>query len=81
MPMEDRQLYTLYCVTSNGHYTAIQGARPTYDIQLLERLVDIVEAVRPGRGQYYELHIARVTEDWTPTEAEWAEIKRIQRSL
>ena len=79
--MEARPLYTLYCVTSNGHYTAIQGARPTYDIQLLERLVDIVEAVRPGRGQYYELHIARVTEDWTPTEAEWAEIKRIQRTL
>ena len=79
--MEARPLYTLYCVTPNGHYTAIQGARPTYDIQLLEQLVGIVEAVRPGRGQYYELHIARVTDDWTPAEPEWAEIKRIQKSL
>ena len=79
--MEARPLYSLYCVTSNGHYTAIQGARPTYDLQLLERLIEIVEVVRPGRGQYYELHIARVTEDWTPTETEWAEIKRIQRTL
>jgi len=79
--MEARPLYSLYCVTSNGHYTAIQGARPTYDLQLLERLIEIVEVVRPGRGQYYELHIARVTEDWTPTESEWTEIKRIQRTL
>lgn len=79
--MEARPLYTLYCVTPNGHYTAVQGARPTYDRQLLEDLIDIVQVVRPGRGQYYDLYISQVTEDWAPTAPAWTEIKRIQKSL
>ena len=79
--MEARPLYTLYCVTPNGYYTAVQGARPTYDLHLLESLVGIVEVVRPGRGSYYELYISQVTEDWAPTAEGWTEIKRIQKTL
>ena len=79
--MEVRPLYSLYLITHTGHYTAVQGARPTHDIELLWRLVEIVETVRPGRGKYYELHVARVTEDWQPTDADFAEIKRLQGAL
>lgn len=79
--MEVRPLYSLYLITHTGHFTAVHGARPTHDIQLLEQLVSIVESIRPGRGKYYELHIARVTEDWQPTDADFADIKRIQRAL
>lgn len=79
--MEVRPLYSLYLITHTGHYIAVQGARPTHDIQLLEQLVAIVESIRPGRGKYYELHIARVTEDWQPTDNDLAEIKRLQRVL
>ena len=79
--MEVRPLYSLYLITHTGHYMAVQGARPTHDIQLLWRLVEIVESIRPGRGKYYELHIARVTEDWQPTDADFAEFKRLQGTL
>jgi hypothetical protein len=79
--MEVRPLYSLYLITHTGHYIAVQGARPTHDTQLLEQLASIVESIRPGRGKYYELHIARVTEDWQPTDADFAEIKRLQREL
>ena len=79
--MEVRPLYSLYLITHTGHFTAVQGARPIHDTQLLEQLVAIVESIRPGRGKYYELHIARVTEDWQPTDTDFAESKRLQRSL
>ena len=79
--MEARPLYTLYCVTPNVPYTSLHVGRPTYDRQLLEDLIDIVQVVRPGRGQYYDLYISQVTEDWAPTAPAWTEIKRIQKSL
>lgn len=79
--MEDRQLYSLYVVTHTGHFTAVHGARPVSDKNLVKDLERIVEQMRPGRGKYYELHIALVTEDWQPTVADLSEIRRIQASL
>lgn len=60
------RLCQLYIVTATGYYTAVQGARPVQDLELLHRMIPYVEAVRPGRGRYYELHVAHVTEDWVP---------------
>ena len=62
------QLHQLYIVTADGYYTAIQGARPVQDLDLLHKTTPLVEAVRPGRGRYYELHVAAVTENWVPDE-------------
>lgn len=79
--MEDRQLYSLYIVTHTGHFTAVHGARPVSDVKVVEDLKGIVEQMRPGRGKYYELYTARVTEDWQPTMADLTEIRRIQAAL
>jgi hypothetical protein len=79
--MEDRQLYSLYIVTHTGHFTAVHGARPVQDVKLVHDLETLVEQMRPGRGKYYELYVARVTEDWQPTVADLAEIRRIQAAL
>jgi hypothetical protein len=74
-------LHNLYIVTATGHYTAIQGARPTKDRELLESATKLIDAVRPGRGRYYELYIATVTEDWIPDDISRRRIIGIQDKL
>lgn len=74
-------LFNLYIVTATGFYTAIQGARPTPNTELLERAFDTVDAVRPGRGRYYELLIIPVTADWQPTEDGLNKIYKLQETL
>jgi hypothetical protein len=74
-------LCQLYIVTATGYYTAVQGARPVQDLDLIHRMIPSVEAMRPGRGRYYELHIARVTEEWIPDDASRREMVDIQEAL
>jgi hypothetical protein len=75
------QLYQLYIVTADGYYTAIQGARPVQDLDLLHKTTPLVEAVRPGRGRYYELHVASVTENWVPDEVSRVAMNAIQNRI
>jgi len=75
------QLYQLYIVTADGYYTAIQGARPVQDLDLLHKTTPLVEAVRPGRGRYYELHVASVTENWVPDEVSRVAMNVIQNRI
>ena len=75
------QLYQLYIVTADGYYTAIQGARPVQDLDLLHKTTPLVEAVRPGRGRYYELHVAQVTEDWIPDDLSHGAMVKLQEKL
>jgi hypothetical protein len=75
------QLYQLYIVTADGYYTAIQGARPVQDLDLLHKTTPLVEAVRPGRGRYYELHVASVTENWLPDEVSRVAMNAIQNRI
>jgi hypothetical protein len=79
--MEERKLWALYVITHTGSFTAVQGARPVEDISIVHDLEAVVEKVRPGRGKYYELYIARCTDDWQPTVADLVEIRRIQAAL
>ena len=75
------QLHQLYIVTADGYYTAIQGARPVQDLDLLHKTTPLVEAVRPGRGRYYELHVAQVTEDWIPDDLSHGAMVKLQEKL
>lgn len=75
------QLYQLYIVTADGYYTAVQGARPVQDLDLLHKTAPIVEAMRPGRGRYYDLHVASVTENWVPDEISRAAMHTIQDKI
>ena len=75
------QLHQLYIVTADGYYTAIQGARPVQDLDLLHKTTPLVEAVRPGRGRYYELHVASVTENWVPDEVSRVAMNVIQNRI
>ena len=72
------QLHQLYVVTADGYYTAVQGARPLQDLDLIHKLTPLVEAMRPGRGRYYELHVASVTDNWVPDEVSMIAIRSIQ---
>jgi len=81
MPMDERKLWALYIITHTGSFTAVQGARPVDDINILYDLESSVEKVRPGRGKYYELYITQCTDDWQPTTSDLVEIRRIQASL
>jgi hypothetical protein len=75
------QLYQLYIVTADGYYTAIQGARPIQDLDLLHKTGPLVEAVRPGRGRYYDLHVASVTDNWVPDEVSRAAMHTMQNKI
>lgn len=75
------QLYQLYIVTATGYYTAVQGARPIQDIELLHRMIPYIEAVRPGRGRYYDLHAAHVTADWIPDDLSHSAMIKLQDQL
>ena len=75
------QLHQLYIVTATGYYTAVQGARPVQGVELFNNMMPYVEAVRPGRGRYYELHVATVTEDWVPDDASRRAMVNIQDRL
>lgn len=79
--MEDRKLYALYCVTSTGFFTAVQGARPIDDIRAIYALEELVEQLRPGRGSSYELAVVQVDETMQPRAADLQEIRRIQKTL
>jgi hypothetical protein len=72
------QLHQLYIVTADGYYTAVQGGRPVQDLDLIHKLIPLVEAMRPGRGRYYELHVASVTDNWVPDEVSMIAIRSIQ---
>ena len=72
------QLHQLYVVTADGYYTAVQGARPVQDLDLIHKLIPLIETMRPGRGRYYELHVASVTENWVPDEVSLHAIHRLQ---
>lgn len=75
------RLCQLYIVTATGYYTAVQGARPVQDLELLHRMIPYIEAVRPGRGRYYELHVAHVTEDWIPDDVSHGAMVKLQEKL
>lgn len=75
------RLCQLYIVTATGYYTAVQGARPIQDLELLHRMIPYIEAVRPGRGRYYELHVAHVTEDWIPDDVSHGAMIKLQEKL
>ena len=77
----DMPLYNLYIVTAMGYFTAISGARPTRDRDILDGATRLIDAVRPGRGRYYELYIATVTEDWIPDDISRRRIIGIQDKL
>lgn len=81
MVMEEQNLWALYVITHTGSFTAVQGARPVADINIIHDLEIVVEKIKPGRGKYYELYITRCTEDWQPTPADLIEIRRIQAAL
>lgn len=74
-------LHHLYIVTATGYYTAIQGARPTGNRGILEEATKLIDSVRPGRGRYYELYLATVTEDWIPDDISRRRIIGIQDKL
>jgi len=74
-------LNQLYIVTATGYYTAVQGARPVQDLELLHRMIPYIEAVRPGRGRYYELHVAQVTEDWIPDDLSHGTMVKLQEKI
>ena len=74
-------LHNIYIVTTTGYYTAIQGARPTGEREILESATNLIDTVRPGRGRYYELYIATVTEDWIPDDISRRRIIGIQDKL
>lgn len=78
---KDMNLYNLYIVSASGFYTAIQGARPTPNVVILRDALGTVEAVRPGRGRYYELLILPVTEDWQPSDESLNQIYKMQEKL
>jgi hypothetical protein len=44
-------------------------------------MIPYVEALRPGRGRYYELHVAHVTEDWIPDDLSHMAMVRMQEKL
>lgn len=75
------QLHQLYIITADGYYTAIQGARPVQDLDLLHKTTSLVEAVRPGRGRYYELHVAAVTENWVPDDISRVAMHALQNKI
>ena len=74
-------LNQLYIITATGYYTAVQGARPIQDLDLLHRMIPYIEAVRPGRGRYYELHVAQVTEDWIPDDLSHGAMVKLQEKI
>jgi hypothetical protein len=44
-------------------------------------LIAYVEALRPGRGRYYDLHVAHLTEDWIPDDLSHIAMVKLQEKL
>ena len=74
-------MHQIFIVTSTGYYSALQASSPTDDLSLLENLSGIIEKLRPGRGRWYEIAIARVTSAGTPTDEDRKKIDLLSESL